>query len=196
MIRKILFSVLLTLFAFASNAQYAIGDVAKDFSLKNVDGKNISLKEMKDAKGYVVIFTCNHCPFSQLYEQRIIELDKSLKKQGFPVVAINPNDAKKVPEDSYEEMIKRAKEYKYPFPYLHDETQEVAKAFGATRTPHVYILDKDLKVRYVGAIDDDSEGKKKNKVKYVEDAIKDLLNGKDPNVKETKAIGCTIKWKA
>jgi len=79
MIRKILFSVLLTLFAFASNAQYAIGDVAKDFSLKNVDGKNISLKEMKDAKGYIVIFTCNHCPFSQLYEQRIIELDKSLK---------------------------------------------------------------------------------------------------------------------
>jgi len=196
MTQKILFSVLITLFAFASSAQYAINDVARDFSLKNTDGKNISLKELKDAKGYIVIFTCNHCPFSQLYEQRIIDLDNSFKKQGFPVVAINSNDAKKVPEDSYEEMIKRAKEYKYPFPYLHDETQEVAKAFGAARTPHVYILDKDLKVRYIGAIDDDSEGGKKNKAKYVEDAIKDILSGKEPKLKETKAIGCTIKWKA
>lgn len=196
MIQKTLFSILFLFIVSIANAQYAVGDVAKDFSLKNIDGKIVSLKEMKEAKGYIVIFTCNHCPFSQLYEQRIIDLDKAYKSKGFPVVAINPNDAVKVPEDSFDEMVKRAKKYKYTFPYLHDETQEVAKAFGAARTPHVYILDKDFKVQYIGAIDDDSEGEKKNKTKYVEDAINALLKGKEPQTKETKAIGCTIKWKS
>lgn len=196
MIQKTLFSILFLFIVSIANAQYAVGDVAKDFSLKNIDGKIVSLKEMKEAKGYIVIFTCNHCPFSQLYEQRIIDLDKAYKSKGFPVVAINPNDAVKVPEDSFDEMVKRAKKYKYTFPYLHDETQEVAKAFGAARTPHVYILDKDFKVQYIGAIDDDSEGEKKNKKKYVEDAINALLKGKEPQTKETKAIGCTIKWKS
>ncbi len=196
MIKKTFFSVLFFFTVSIVNGQYAIGDIAENFSLKNVDGKSVSLTDFKDVKGYVVIFTCNHCPFSQLYEERIKDLDKNYKQKGFPVIAINPNDATKVPEDSFDEMAKRAKKYKYTFPYLHDETQQTAKAFGATRTPHVFILDNEFRIQYIGAIDDDSEGDKKNKTKYVEKAINDLLNGKQPQIKETKAIGCTIKWKS
>jgi glutathione peroxidase-family protein len=179
-----------------------VGGYASDFNLKNVDGSFYSMKNDKNAKGFIVIFTCNHCPFSQLYEQRIIELDNKYRSQGFPVVAINPNDAKKVPEDSYEEMIKRANELNFPFPYLHDETQQTARQYGAMRTPHVFVLVKDkekkdaYKVAYIGAVDDDTENVKKDKVKYVEDAVDALLKGKEPKVKETKAIGCSIKWKA
>jgi peroxiredoxin len=185
---------------FTVSAQVKVGDNAKDFKLKNVDGTYYSLKNDKEAKGAIVIFTCNHCPFSQAYEQRIIDLDKKYKKLGYPVVAINPNDPVKVPEDSYDEMVKRAKEYKYTFPYLHDETQQTAKAYGAMRTPHVFILtkqkDNSYKVEYIGAIDDDTENEKKEKVKYVENALDDILKGKEVKVKETKAIGCSIKWKA
>ena len=190
-----LFVCLLSIISFNIYAQYKIGDTAKDFNLKNVDGKNVSLSNVKDTKGYIVVFTCNHCPFSVMYEDRIKELDKLYKAKGYPVIAINSNDVKKVPEDSYEEMVKRAKKEKFSFPYLYDESQEVAKAFGATRTPHVFLLDKTLKVKYIGAIDDDAENEKKGKTKYVENAINSLLAGKEPEVKETKAIGCTIKWK-
>jgi len=197
--KSILLLILSAVF-FTANAQIKVGDNAKDFKLKNVDGTYYSLKNDKNAKGFVVIFTCNHCPFSQAYEQRIIDLDKKYKKQGYPVVAINPNDLVKVPEDSYDEMVKRAKEYKYTFPYLHDETQQTAKAYGATRTPHVFILtkqkDNSYKVEYIGAIDDDTENEKKEKVKYVENALDEIMNGKEVKVKETKAIGCSIKWKA
>jgi peroxiredoxin len=198
-------NLLLLLFAFSflsANAQLKVGDYAKDFNLKNTDGSFYSLKNAKDAKGFIVVFTCNHCPFSQLYEQRIIELDKKYRPLGFPVVAINPNDAQKVPEDSYDEMIKRAKELNFPFPYLHDETQQTAKQYGAMRTPHVFLLAKDkekkdaLRVVYIGAVDDDTEGEKSDKVKYVENAVDALLKGKEPKVKETKAIGCSIKWKS
>lgn len=192
---KNLFVCLLSIISFNIYAQYKIGDTAKDFNLKNVDGKNVSLSNVKDTKGYIVVFTCNHCPFSVMYEDRIKELDKLYKAKGFPVIAINSNDVKKVPEDSYEEMVKRAKKEKFSFPYLYDESQDVAKAFGATRTPHVFLLDKTMKVKYIGAIDDDAENEKKGKTKYVENAINNLLAGKEPEVKETKAIGCTIKWK-
>lgn len=196
MFNKFFFSIILTITAFTLKAQYAVGDIAENFSLKNIDGKTVSLSDFKNAKGYVVIFTCNHCPFSQLYEERIKDLDKNYKTKGFPVIAINPNDATKVPEDSFDEMVKIAKKYKYTFPYLHDETQQTAKTFGATRTPHVFVLDKDFRIQYIGAIDDDSEGNNKNKTRYVENAINELLNGKQPQTKETKAIGCTIKWKS
>jgi peroxiredoxin len=194
------FLLLLTFIFINANAQVKVGDAAKDFKLKNVDGTYYSLKNDKEAKGFVVIFTCNHCPFSQAYEQRIIELDKKYKKLGYPVIAINPNDPIKVPEDSYEEMVKRAKEYQYTFPYLHDETQQTAKSYGAARTPHVFIVvkgkDNSYKVAYIGAIDNDTENENKDKTKYVENALEELLKGKEPKVKETKAIGCSIKWKA
>lgn len=174
---------------------YKIGDTAQDFNLKNVKGKNVSLSGIKNAKGYIVVFTCNQCPYAKAYEQRIIELHKQYAPLGFSVVAINSNDKEVVPGDSYENMKKLAKQKKYPFPYLYDETQEVAKAFGATRTPHVYVLDKDRVVRYIGAIDDNSEDPNMVKEKYVGGAVDALLKGQDVPVKETKAIGCGIKWK-
>lgn len=174
---------------------YKIGDTAQDFNLKNVKGKNVSLSGIKNAKGYIVVFTCNQCPYAKAYEQRIIELHKQYAPLGFSVVAINSNDKDVQPGDSFENMQKRAKEKKYPFPYLYDETQEVAKAFGATRTPHVYVLDKDRVVRYIGAIDDNSEEPEMVKEKYVGGAVDALLKGQEVQVKETKAIGCGIKWK-
>lgn len=183
-------------FSFQTTAGgYKIGDVAQDFSLKSVKGKNVSLASIKNAKGYIVVFTCNHCPYAKAYEQRIIELHEKYAPLGFSVVAINPNDKDVQPADNFENMKKLAKKKKYPFSYLYDETQEVAKAFGATRTPHVYVLDQDRVVRYIGAIDDNSEEPEMAKQKYVGAAVEALLSGQDIAVKETKAIGCGIKWK-
>lgn len=193
-------SLLLSFFSvvslWAQSGGYRVGDVARDFNLKNVDGKMVSLGKMKKAKGYVVIFTCNHCPFAVAYEDRIIALHNKYAKKGFPVVAINPNDKDIQPADSYENMQKRAKEKGFPFVYLYDETQEIARAYGATRTPHVYLLDKNLRVRYIGAIDDNHEEPSAVKERYLENAIEALLAGKEPTRTETKAIGCTIKWRA
>lgn len=177
-------------------AGYKIGDVATDFSLKNVDGKKVSLKDYKDAKGYIVIFTCNHCPYAVAYEDRIIELDKQFKKQGYPVIAINPNNPEKQKDDSFPKMQERAKEKKFSFPYLLDEGQKIYPQYGATKTPHVYVLQKTKQgnvVKYIGAIDDNYEDEAAVKQKYVVNAVNALLKGKDVPVKETKAIGCSIK---
>lgn len=174
---------------------YKVGDIATDFKLKNVDGKMVSLKDYTTAKGYIVIFTCNHCPYAKAYEQRIIDLDKKYAPQGYPVVAINPNDPTSYPDDSFDNMVKRSKEKSYPFPYLVDETQDVAKAYGATKTPHVFLLDKSLKVQYIGAIDDNSESAASVKDKYLENAIAQLQKGQSVTISETKAVGCGIKWK-
>ncbi len=176
---------------------YQVGDIAADFKLKNIDDKTRSLADIK-AKGYIVVFTCNHCPYSQVYEQRIIDLDKKFAPLGYPVVAINPNDPKLVPDDSFDNMKKRAKEKGYTFPYLFDETQQIAKNYGATRTPHVFVLqktDKGNEVAYIGAIDDNTEDAAAAKTRYVEQAIAALSKGEKPAVNSTKAIGCTIKWK-
>jgi peroxiredoxin len=176
-----------------------VGDTAKDFSLLNTNGKVFSLNQLAQAKGYIVIFTCNHCPFSQAYEQRIIDLDKKYAPLGYPVVAINPNDPVAEPEDSYPNMIKRAKEKGYTFPYLLDSTQQTAKTYGAKRTPHVYLLNKTaaniLKVEYIGAIDDNFDDPAAVKEKYLEKAIEAVSKGGKPAVTLTKAIGCGIKWK-
>ncbi len=177
---------------------YQIGDVATDFNLRNVDGKMVKLADFKKAKGFIVVFTCNHCPFSQAYEQRIINLHNKYAAKGYPVIAINPNDAKREPEDSYAKMQELAKAKKYPFVYLHDETQQIAKTYGATRTPHVYVVQKTKvgnTVQYIGAIDDNYEDEKQVKEKYVELAVNALLNSKAVAKTNTKAIGCTIKWK-
>jgi peroxiredoxin len=146
----------------------------------------------------ILVFTCNHCPYSKKYEGRILELDKNFKKQGWPVVAISSNDPKVEPDDSFENMQKLAKEKGYSFPYLFDETQEVAKAYGATKTPHVFLLENknnSFTVQYIGAIDDNPDDAKAVTTKYVENAIENLNDGKDPNPATTKAIGCSIKWK-
>lgn len=187
------------LFSMAINAQgYKVGDVASDFSLKNVNGKMVSLKDYSAAKGFIVVFTCNHCPYSKAYEQRIMELDKKYASLGYPVIAINPNDPNYDNDDSFANMVKRSNDRNYTFPYLVDETQNIAKTYGATRTPHVYLLQKSgttLEVAYIGAIDDNSEDASAAQKHYVEDAVNALAKGQKPLVTSAKAIGCTIKWK-
>jgi len=178
---------------------YKPGDVASDFSLKNVDGKDVSLKDFKDAQGIIVIFTCNHCPFAVLYEDRIVALNSKYASKGFPVVAINPNDVTKEPADSFENMQRRAQEKNFKFPYLYDDTQKIAITYGATRTPHVYLLKKSgekFTVEYIGAIDDNAQDATSAKDKFLEKAIEELKAGKAVTTKSAKAIGCSIKWKS
>jgi peroxiredoxin len=175
---------------------YKIGDQAADFKLKNVDGTLVSLADYKGAKGYIVIFTCNTCPYAVMYEDRIIDIHNRYASQGYPVVAINPNDPDVKPGDDFASMMARSKEKKFPFKYLFDEGQKVYPAFGAQRTPHVFLLDANRYVRYIGAIDDNAQNPSAVGNKYLEDAIAALKAGNNPDPAETKAIGCTIKVKA
>jgi len=198
--KKLMFlsAAIIMLSSFRPEGGYKVGDRAADFKLMNVDDKMVSLADYPDAKGFIVVFTCNHCPFSVKYEDRINALDKKYKAKGYPVIAINPNDASQHASDDFASMKKRAKEKKFSFPYLHDETQAVATAFGASRTPHVYLLQKQAAgtaVKYIGAIDDNSDSEKQVKEKYLENAVDALLAGKPVSPDFTKAIGCTIKWK-
>lgn len=177
---------------------YKIGDTATDFKLENIDGNGVSLSNYPDAKGFIVIFTCNHCPYAVKYEDRIIELDKKYKKLGYPVIAINPNDPTVQPEDSMNEMKKRAKSKGFTFPYLMDEGQKIYPQYGATKTPHVFLLNKEEGnnvVRYIGTIDDNYDDATDVSVKYVEDAVDALLAGESVPLETTVAIGCTIKVK-
>lgn len=175
---------------------YKVGEQAADFSLKNVDGTMVSLKDYKGVNGYIVVFTCNTCPYALMYEDRIIALQNKYASQGYPVVAINPNDPSVKPGDDFASMQARAKEKSYPFKYLFDDGQKVFPAFGATRTPHVYLLDANRYVRYIGAIDDNAQNPAEVTVKYLENAIAALKSGNNPDPSETKAIGCTIKVKS
>ena len=195
-------AVVAVLFMNASKpiAGYGVGDYAKDFKLENIDGKSVSLSDYENAKGFIVVFTCNTCPYAKAYESRIIDLDKNYASKGFPVIAINPNDVTQQPGDSMSEMKKRAGNKGYSFPYLRDDSQEVARAFGATKTPHVYVLNKEAegkyKVEFIGAIDDSPNDPSDVSETYVEDAINAILTGSAPTVTEKRAIGCTIKWKS
>lgn len=176
---------------------YSIGDKASDFNLKSVNGKMVSLTEKSDAKGAIVIFSCNTCPYVVAYEDRMADLHNKYASKGYPVIAINSNDSKLSPGDSFEKMKKRASDKKFPFHYVYDESQEVIKAYGGSRTPHVYILHKegnDHVVKYIGAIDNNYQDASAVTEKYVEDAMDAILNGKPVANQTTKAIGCTIKW--
>jgi peroxiredoxin len=184
MMLKKLFLLLLVIVHFSENSladdrkAYQVGDTIMEFKLKNIDGKFKALNDYKSEKGIILIFTCNHCPFSVAYEDRIIALHKKYSGLGFPVVAINPNDDKAYPLDSYENMIERAQEKGFTFDYLHDETQEVAKTFGATNTPHVFIVSNQqshFKVEYIGAIDDNSYEPQSVKHRHVENAVDQLI---------------------
>ena len=183
------------LMSFTNPTGYKVGDKATDFKLKSVDNKMYSMADYKDAKGFIVVFTCNHCPFAVKYEDRIIDLAKKYKSKGYVLLAINPNDPAAQPEDSFELMQKRAKEKKFTFPYLFDEGQKIYPQYGATKTPHVFLLDKNLVVKYIGAIDDNVEDATQVKEKYLENAIAALEKGQEPTPNTTKAIGCTIKVK-
>jgi peroxiredoxin len=177
---------------------YRPGSVVPGFTLKNVDNKEVSLDDYKTAKGYIVVFTCNTCPVSQAYEERIIALHNQYAPKGFPVVAVNPNDPEVSKGDAFKAMQERSAAKKYPFVYLSDPGQKITRQFGAERTPHVYLLAKTNegnKVAYIGAIDNDTENTNPDKVKYLDDAVSSLLAGNQPKVAFTKAIGCTIKSK-
>ena len=177
---------------------YEVGDAVANFKLKNITGKYVSLSDYEASKGLIVVFDCNTCPFSKAYNDRIIALNKKYASKGFPLVAINANDPSKSPGDSFENMVSYAKDHSYDFPYLIDETQSVAQTFGATNTPHVFVLSKsgkEFKVAYIGAIDNNSRDAASADKKYVEEAIDALIAEKAVPTLKTKAIGCTIKWK-
>lgn len=192
---EILTLLTVILMSFTNTSGYQPGDKATDFKLKSVDGKMYSMSDYKDAKGFIVVFTCNHCPFAVKYEDRIIALAKKYKPQGYVLLAINPNDPTAAPDDSYELMKVRAKEKKFSFPYLFDEGQKIYPQYGATKTPHVFLLDKNLIVKYIGAIDDNVDDASAVKEHYLENAIAALEKGQEPAPAMTKAIGCTIKVK-
>ncbi|MEO8534557.1 MAG: thioredoxin family protein [Flavobacterium sp.] len=195
-------TMVLVFTAFLSQAQSKTlksGEAAPDFKLKNVDNKDISFESYPKAKGFIVVFTCNTCPYAKAYEQRIIDLDKKFKPEGYPVIAINPNDPEASKADTFDKMQDLAKEKKYAFPYLFDKGQLVTDQYGAKHTPHLFIVSKTAKgtvVEYTGAIDNDPEGTKDEKTKYVEDVISALQKNQKPTVTETKEIGCTVKRKA
>ncbi|MDT0608370.1 thioredoxin family protein [Croceitalea rosinachiae] len=201
-LKSIGFALLLTVFSsfgvndYPAATGYGIGDIAADFSLKNIDGEMVSLLDFNTAKGFLVIFTCNTCPYSVAYEDRIIALDAKYKSLGVPVIAINPNNPDIQPGDSFDAMRVRAKEKEFSFPYLLDDGQEVYPQYGAQRTPHVFLLEKNETgnmVRYIGAIDDNYQDASQVEDKYVEDAVDAMLSGTEIEVTLTKAIGCGIK---
>jgi peroxiredoxin len=177
-----------------------VGDTAPAFTLKNIDGKMYALKDIKDAagntpKGYIITFTCNTCPYAVMYEDRFIELHNKMAPKGWPVVAIQPNDPEIMPADNLEAMKKRAKEKGFPFLYLLDEGQKVYPQYGAERTPHIFLVDNTMTVRYIGALDDNAQDASAVKKKYVANAIKAVEAGETPDPSFTKAVGCTIKVK-
>ncbi len=170
-----------------------VGDTAPDFKLKNVDGKMVSLSDYKEVHGFIIAFTCNTCPFSKMYENRLIELHKKYAPKGWPVVAINPNDQGFQSKEDFEAMQERAKEKNYPFTYLDDEGQKVYPQYGAERTPHIFLLNDKHTVEYIGAIDNNAQYPDAVTQRYVENAIAALEKGEKPDPDFTKAIGCTIK---
>ncbi len=173
----------------------SIGAAAPDFLLTGVDGNEYTMASFAYKKILIIVFSCNHCPYVQAYESRIIKLQKLFSERGVQFVAINSNDDKNYPEDSFERMAMRSKIKRYNFPYLRDATQEAAKSYGATHTPEVFVFDHTRKLSYYGKIDDNWKHPDKVVINYLKNAIEDLLQGKIVRVSETFAVGCTIKWK-
>lgn len=197
----VLFSATIALSPFTTGLE--VGDTAPDFELKNIDGSMVSLESTAKAyaekgvavKGYIVTFTCNTCPYAQMYEDRLQALHAEMAPQGWPVVAIQPNDTEIAPNDDLPAMKKRAQEKGFTFDYLLDEEQEVFPVYGASRTPHVFLLDKTRKVDYIGAIDDNPRNPDAVSERFVVNAIKAVEANQKPDPDFTKAIGCTIKAK-
>lgn len=177
----------------------SVGDAAPEINLKNVDGKMVSYGDYPDAKGFIVIFTCNTCPYAVASEDRIIALDKEFKGKGYPVIAINPNDPDVQPDDTFELMQKKASDKGFTFPYLYDESKKVYAQYGAKKTPHVYLLKNEggkRIVKYIGAIDDNVRNASGVNERFLANAVNELLNDQPVSVTETRAIGCTVKVKS
>jgi peroxiredoxin len=190
-------------FGLAASAAWAGGALSigagipmADVKMKSVDGKELSLADVKQAQGTLVVFTCNHCPFAKMWETRIVELGNAYAAKGVGVVAVNANDPKVAEEDSFEVMQQRAKDRGMQFPYVVDATSNLARAFGATKTPEAFLFDKDGKLVYHGTIDDNGQEAAKVEKPYLKDALDAVVAGKDVAVKETKSIGCGIKFRS
>jgi len=191
----ILLLAVVSLSATAQINTLTAGSKAPDIKLKNVDGKLASFGDYPKAKGFVIVFTCNTCPYAQAYEQRIIALNSISTPLGYPVIAVNPNDPEISKGDSFDKMQERATAKKYTFPYLFDLGQKITNLYGAAKTPHLFLArktDKGLIIEYTGALDDDPQEARASRTHYVEDAIKSLNAGKSLTVSSTKAIGCTV----
>jgi peroxiredoxin len=164
--------------------------------MKNVDGNMLSIADVAGKAGTLVIFTCNHCPYVKAWQSRIVELGNSYATKGVGVIAVNANDPKVAEDDSYEVMQQRAKDGGMQFPYVVDATSNLARAFGATRTPEAFLFDKDGKLVYHGTIDDNGQEPDKVENAYLKNALEAVLAGRDVPVKETKSIGCSIKFRS
>jgi len=197
--RLFLFSILIA--TSLIHISYSIKDdkkVVNNFSLKNVDGNNISLSSYPDAKGFIIIFTCNHCPFAKLYPERMNNLNSKYKSLNVPLLAISSTDTTIYEEDSFERMIEKAQKENFNFPYLFDADQSVAKNFNAQKTPHAFVIWKENNewvIKYDGAIDDNGADPLLVTQKYVEDAVNSLLRGKKVKIERTSSIGCQIKYR-
>ncbi|MGG7663037.1 thioredoxin family protein [Dyadobacter sp. BHUBP1] len=198
----VLMVVFLAVFARLSDAQaqagYQVGDAVSSFRLKNTDGNMVSLTDFASSKGVIVVFTSNHCPFAKAYEDRIIALNSKFAGQGYPVIAINPSDPGTHQDDTFEKMKERAVAKNYGYPYLVDDTQQVARKFGAGRTPQAFVLQKNgaqFAVRYMGMIDDNPQDATGVTKLYVDEAVTNLVGGKPVVITVTKPVGCAIKWK-
>lgn len=196
---RICIIVLLVFLSSPINAQIRTlipGNVAPEIKLKNVDGNDTGFSDYPKAKGFVIVFTCNTCPYAQAYEQRIIMLSAKSGPLGYPLIAVNPNDPEISKGDSFAKMQERSKVKKYNFPYLYDPGQKIANLYGATKTPHFFLAKKNDKgtviIEYVGALDDDPQEVNAAPVHYIENAILELNSGKKLVITETKAIGCTV----
>lgn len=167
---------------------------APAFSLPGVDGRTHTLDDYADAKALALVQSCNHCPYVQAWEDRMIALASEYADRGFQLVAIASNDAANYPEDSFEEMKRRAQKRGFTFDYLYDEPQEIARTLGSSRTPEVFLFDAGRRLVYHGAIDDnrDERGVTRH---YLRDAIEAVLAGREPEITETPPVGCTVKWK-
>lgn len=202
MIKQLLSLLVLALLLSANTlaqAGFKVGEEVADFELRNIDGDMISMSDYPEAKGFIVVFTCNHCPYAKMYEQRIMELAETFNPQGYQVIAIQPNDPEAYPEDNMESMRARATEMGYDFPYVIDETQQTTKAYGASRTPETRVIERtddgSLVLRYRGAIDDNYREADAVEQAYTAEAVDALLAGQAIETTSAKAVGCSIKWK-
>ncbi len=192
----------LAAFALAASAVLATGPLplgasipSADVKMKGVDGKDVTIGSQKQAAGTLVVFTCNHCPFAKMWESRIVQLGNTYRAKGVGVIAVNANDPTVASDDSYDSMVQRAKDRGMQFPYVVDATSNVARAFGATRTPEAFLFDKDGKLVYHGTIDDNGQEPDKVEKAYLKDALDAVVAGGKVPVAETKAIGCGIKFR-
>jgi peroxiredoxin len=172
-----------------------VGDKALSFDLPGVDGRNHSLAQYSNKKAVAAIFSCNHCPYVRAWEDRMVKIQEDYANKGVQLIAINANDATKYPDDSFDKMKEHAHEKNFNFPYLRDESQKVAREYGAERTPEVFLFDRMGALRYHGVIDDNYDDPSAVKVHYLRNALDAVLSGSKAQTAETMPVGCTIKWK-